>query len=915
MYLLDAHSLIYQVFHAIPGMSGPKGQPTNAVFGFTGDLLRLRRKNPDYLVCVFDPPGKTFRDDLYAEYKANRAPMPDELSSQFPLIRRVLDAMRIPVVMVDGFEADDAIATLARQGETKGLDVFICTGDKDIRQLLSDRIKIYNLRKDVILDREFLHKEWGITPEQVIDFLALVGDSVDNVPGIPGVGPKTATKLLQEYGDIDNLLANRAKIKQPKLRENLDTLGEKLALSRTLIKLALDVPVPADWEAWRLQPWDSAALLEVFRECGFHRYATEVRESEKNATPQAAGQLDLFSAADGSTTAPPSWTGAYHVIDTPANFTDFLEKLRSQERFALEIETTSRDPRQTEIIGYAIAWQPEEGYYLPVRGPADQPLLDPVETLQALRPVLENPAIGKVNQNIKHEVTVLRAAGVRLAGVAGDSMIASYLLTSGERNHTLDELSTRYLGHQPTPITGLIGKGKSQQCMEAVEPTRVAAYAGAQADAAWQLCELLEPKLTAEGLDRLYREVEVPLVEVLAELEYNGIRVDVPLLKRLSDDFASQLAALEQDIYALAGHPFNIGSPKQLRQVLFDELQLPRQRKTSITGEASTGQDVLEELAATGQELPRKIIDHRQIAKLKGTYVDALPALVNARTGRVHTSFGQTVAATGRLSSSDPNLQNIPIRTEMGRQIRQAFVPGPPGWLILTADYSQIELRVLAHFSQDAELQRAFQEDRDIHAYVAAQIYGVAENEVTSEQRRIAKMVNFGVIYGLSAFGLAQRLDMEQDEAAKFIAAYFAKYPGVLAFQDEILTKARIDGHVSTILGRRRAIEGIRARSSYKQRNQPEREALNAVIQGSAADLIKVAMINIHRRLQTEKLASKMLLQIHDELVFETPPEEKDPLARLVEKEMTTALELKVPVKVDLGVGANWLDTETIPSI
>ncbi|MCS6977589.1 MAG: DNA polymerase I [Gemmatales bacterium] len=922
LYLLDANSLIFQVFHAIPAMTGPKGQPTNAVFGFTGDLLRLRRRKPDYLVCVFDPPGKTFRDELYPEYKAQRAPMPEDLAAQWPLILRVLEALRVPVVMVEGYEADDAIATLARKGEQQGIDVFVCTSDKDMRQLITDRIRIFNLRRDQVLDREALWKEWGITPEQVVDFLTLVGDQVDNVPGVPGVGPKTATKLLQEYGDLDNLLAHVDEIKQPKLRENLGQSAEQLRLGRDLITLKTDVPVEPDWHAWKLQPLNVPAILDVFRECGFRRYTDEVLRLAEEETGTvfpvaAARQKMLFGQQNGSgegrPTAPSdSWQAEYHLVNSPGQFRRFLGELRDVRRFALDVETTSLDPHQAAVVGLAFCWRAGEAHYLCLKAPPEQPTLEAEEVFRELRPILENPSLGKVNQNIKYDIQVLRTAGIRLAGIDGDSMVASYLLTSGERNHNLEELSLQYLGHQPIPISDLIGTGKNQRSMDAVDPSLVARYAGEDADIAWRLIGILEPKLAERGLERLYRDVEVPLIDVLAELEYNGVKVDVPLLKRLSEDFSRQLAALEQEIHALAGHPFNIGSPKQLRQVLFEELRLPARRKTSITGEASTGQEVLEELAAAGHELPQKILEYRQIAKLKSTYVDALPAMVNPVTGRVHAAFNQTVTATGRLSSSDPNLQNIPIRTALGRQIRQAFIADPQPWQLLTADYSQIELRVLAHFSQDAELQRAFQEDRDIHAHVAAQIYGVAEDQVTPEQRRNAKTVNFGVIYGLSAYGLAQRLGMENEEAAAFIDAYFARYPGVLAFQEEVLEQARRQGFVTTILGRRRAIEGVRPQSSYKQRNQPEREALNTVIQGSAADLIKAAMVRIHRRMKHEGFTARMLLQIHDELIFEAPPEELRRLAQLVDQEMTQALPLRVPIKVDLAFGPNWLDTQPL---
>lgn len=957
MYLLDAHSLIFQVFHAIPAMTGPQGQPTNAVFGFTGDLLRLRRRQPRYLICVFDAPGKTFRDELYAEYKAHRAPMPDDLQLQIPVIQRLLEAMRIPVVQVSGVEADDAIATIACQAATRGLDVYICSADKDFRQLLSDHIKIYNVRKDVVLDREGLKTDWGVAPEQVVDLLALTGDSVDNVPGVPGVGIKTAQKLLHEHGSIDGILSHLDQMKAGKLRDNLRSSAGQLPLGRQLVRLKCDVPLECEWDRWRLGSWDAPALLKFFQECGFHRYAREVREEAAAsggrqppgndlfsnpangqrqpagndlATPANGGRQpqvnDLFSAiletkpaAHAASSPEPSRRSSvaldanYRLIDTPAKFAAFMQDLRKQRRFAIDLETTNIDPLRAEIVGFAICWRAGEAYYLPVRGPAGQPTLDLEHVLKKLRPLLEDPDCAKINQNIKYDLLALRSAGVDVQGIVGDPMIASYLLTSGERNHNLEELSLRYLGHQPVPISDLIGKGKTQRRMDEVDTAQVCHYSAEDADLAWRLCAVLEPQLIPNGLDALYRELELPLVAVLAELEYNGIKVDVPFLRRLSGEFAEQLAALEESIYGLAGHPFNIDSPKQLRQVLFDELKLQARRKTAITGAASTGQDVLDELAAEGHELPRKIIDYRQIAKLKGTYVDALPELVNPRTGRIHASFNQTIAATGRLSSSDPNLQNVPVRTELGRQIRQAFVPGEPGWVLLTADYSQIELRILAHFSQDAELQKAFQADRDIHAFVAAQIYGVPEDEVTPEQRRNAKTVNFGVIYGLSAFGLAKRLGISQDDAGAFIDAYFARYPGVAAFQEQLLRDARAKGYITTILGRRRAIQGIRENSTHRQRNQPEREALNSVIQGSAADLIKKAMLNLYRRLRKEKRPARMLLQIHDELVFETPAGDVRELAAAVEHEMTTALDFDVPLKVDVATGANWLDVESIP--
>jgi DNA polymerase-1 len=609
------------------------------------------------------------------------------------------------------------------------------------------------------------------------------------------------------------------------------------------------------------------------------------------------------------------WEATYHLVDTPEKFEDFLSKLRRQKRFAIDLETTGLQPLEADIVGFAFSWQQGEAYYLPVRAPEGQAALDPAETLEQLRPILENPRVAKINQNIKYDLLVLRSQSVNPAGVAGDSMVADYLLHAGERGHNMEDLSRRYLDHQVIPITDLIGKkGKKQLRMDQVDTAKIAEYSGEDADVAWRLCERLEPELEREKLKKLYDDLEVPLIEVLTELEYNGIRLDIPRLKRMGEEMAQQLASIEKEIYALAGREFNIASLKQLREVLFDELKLPVQRRTGITGDASTDQETLERLAPH-HELPRKILEQRQIAKLKGTYVDALPELVNKSTGRIHASFNQTVAATGRLSSSDPNLQNVPIRTELGGQIRQAFLP-EEGWLLLTADYSQIELRLLAHFCGDAGMRQAFEADRDIHASVAAQIFGVDEANVTSQMRRMAKTVNFGVIYGISAHGLAARLGIARDEAAKFIDSYFARYPKVQEYHAKLLADCIRNRYVGTILGRRREITGIRPNSTYQQRNQPEREAINMEIQGSAADLIKLAMLNIYRRLKQERRQSRMLLQIHDELVFEVPPEEFDDVATLVREEMTTplekALKLEVPLKVDLSVGPNWLDVEEV---
>jgi DNA polymerase-1 len=937
LYLVDAHALIFQVFHAIPEMSSPSGLPTNALFGFTRDLLYLRNdKHPEYLIVVFDAPGKTFRDDLYAEYKAHRGPMPDDLQLQIPLIHELIEAMQVPVLSRTGYEADDLIATLARAGEERGMEVFICSSDKDCRQLLSPCIKIYNLRKHQVFDCDSLKEDWGITPEQVIDLQTLVGDSVDNVPGVPGVGLKTAAKLLQDFQTLENVLANVDKISGAKRQENLRAAAATVALSRQLVRLATDVPVELNWEGWHLGDWNAPRLLKLFQQWGFHRFADQVREiamreggltaptdeSDKpTTTNHRVVQEELFpfgANVEGGELAqqPPStngWLGAYHLVNTPESLQTFAQKLAEQKRIALNLETCGGDPLRSILVGLAFSWQEGEAWYLPVRGPTGEPVLNEQEVLRMLQPILEDPAVAKVNQNIKHDLLVLRKRGIRLAGIAGDPMVADYLLHSGERNHNMEVLARTHLNHQVVPITELIGKGKKLLRMDEVATRRVADCSGEDADVSWRLGGILESQLARDGLKELYDELEIPLIEVLAELEFTGIRLDVPLLKRLGESMAAQLQAIEEDIYRQAGREFNIASLKQLRQVLFDELQLPVKRRTGISGDASTDQATLEWLAEQGHELPKKLCEHRQIAKLKSTYVDALPALVNDKTGRLHTSFNQTVAATGRLSSSDPNLQNIPIRTEFGGQIRQAFLP-EQGWQLLTADYSQVELRLLAHFSGDERLRQTFADGRDIHAAVAAEIFAVPEAEATRDMRRVAKTVNFGILYGMSAVGLAARLGMARDEAGRFIDSYFMRYPRVLEYQSRLLETCRKRGYVSTILGRRRAISGIRPRSTYQQRNQPEREAINMEIQGSAADLIKMAMLNLHRRLQRDGFHTRMLLQIHDELVFEVPPDEVKRAAKVVHEEMTGALasRLQVPLEVDLAVGPNWLEVKPL---
>jgi DNA polymerase-1 len=907
LYVVDAHSLIFQVFHAIPEMSAPDGRPTNAVFGFTRDLLRLvDEKRADYVIAAFDTPKATFRDAMYPAYKATRSPMPDNLRPQIDMIRQVVSAMGVPLVECDGFEADDVIATVVAQAAGRDVATFICTGDKDARQLLGPRVSIYNLRKDLVFDAAALAADWGIRPDQVVDLLAMTGDSVDNVPGIDGVGPKTAATLLQEFGTLDNVLANVDRVSGKKRQENLRAGADTAHRARELVVLRSDVPIAVDWDAARAGQFDAPRLAQLFAEFGFR------------------GLMNRFAA---TTPQPHPWVAQYRVVDSVDALAAVARELALETCVSISLLTTGGAAMQTRLVGLAFAVRAGAAWYVPVRGPLGSPLVDESSAVRLLRPVFEADRPAKHGHDLKHLAIVLRRLGVRLAGLAIDTMVADYLMEAGERSHNLDQLARRYLDHSIMSAESLLGKGPSQRTADLVGVADAARFAGEAADAIWRVAEVQEARLREQQLWQLYETLEGPLIEVLADMEFDGIAIDVSLLDRMSREFTADLARIEAKIFELAGGEFHIGSPTQLRQVLFERLGLPVLKRTK-TG-ASTDQEVLEELAQR-HPLPALLIEHRQIAKLKSTYVDALPRLVDPDTGRVHASFNQVVAATGRLSSSDPNLQNIPIRTEQGRQIRQAFVPRrlaarPAGgqanlfepngsdapWQLLAADYSQIELRVLAHLSGDAELRRAFAEDQDIHNFVASQIYGVSPSEVTAEMRRGAKVVNFGVIYGLGPFGLAARLGISQDDAEAFIAAYFAKYRGVETFIGRVLDGAHRDGAVTTMLGRRRRIAGVRPRRG-RQLNQPEREAVNTVVQGAAADLIKMAMLNLHRRIARERLRSRMLLQIHDELVLEVPADERAHLVEVVRCEMTGAIPLDVPLRVDVSIGPNWLDTEAV---
>ncbi len=939
VWVIDAHSLIHQVFHALPEMTGPQGQPVGAVFGFTRDVLYLlEEKKPDYLFAAFDLPGKTFRHDLYEKYKAQRPEMDVDLVPQIADVRRVLKALNVPAVDCPGYEADDVLAAVAKIVEQAGGDCYLITSDKDSRQLLTDHVKVFNIRKNELYDAEALMNDWGVAPCQVVDFQSLVGDSVDNVPGVPKVGPKSAQQLIAQHGTLEKVLDYAVTIpekKRKKIDENLIIFREQALLSRQLVRLDADAPVVLDWRKGRAGAIDLTAALELCREFGFRGITQKITAVAKLQGQTSPGvELETSESgdesADSSLAAVPGRTTSsngksypppvYHLVNTDEAFAAFLDGLTRQTLISVDTETTDVRPRWAEIVGISFAWNEAEGWYLPLRCPADESHLDPKMTLDALRPILEDPKVEKIGQNLKYDKIVFRSAGIDVQGVAFDTMIASYLLDAGSRNHNLDELALHYLGHETIKISSLIGTGKNQKKMDEVPLRQIADYAAEDALIPMRLYPILKERLADDELEKLFYEVELPLIEVLVDIEFNGIAVDVAHLKELSRIYGERLVSAEDEILRLAGRPFNIASPKQLQEILFEELHLPVIKKTPKTG-PSVDAEVLEELAPL-HPLPAKLLEFRQYAKLKSTYVDALPELVFPRTGRVHASFNQVVTATGRLSSSDPNLQNIPVRNETGREIRAAFIPsssseagGTPAdssdWVLLAADYSQIELRVLAHFSGDETLCAAFAQDEDIHALVAAQVNGIPISEVNPAMRRAAKAVNFGIVYGQSGFGLAKSLGIEQQAAQRFIDNYFARYPGIEKYLDQTLADCRNRGYVRTILGRRRSIQGIRERLG-RQRNLAERTAVNTVIQGSAADLIKLAMIAVRRRLLRESFPARMLLQIHDELVFEVPASRLHDLAVLVSEEMAHAYPLNVPLKVDVKAGPNWASAESL---
>ncbi|MCC6511100.1 MAG: DNA polymerase I [Pirellulaceae bacterium] len=893
--VIDSHSLIYQLFHAMAPMSSPSGFPVSTVFGFLRDVADLRKRlQPSFMWCAFDLSEATFRSEIYEAYKAHREPMPDELRLQIPLIRRGLEALGVGLIGVPGFEADDVLATLAAQIESSNGRCILVTADKDCRQLITERVTIYNIRKDEMFGFEELRAAWGIRPDQVVDFQSLVGDSVDNIPGVPLVGPKLAEQLLNQFGSLENVLANADKVSGQKRQENLRTYRDQALLSRELVRLRSDVPLELDWGSANFSRKDVAVLDELFKELGLRKLSE--RLLGKDPVPEPA---------------PVAWLTNYRCITTRDQLRELVEQLQRAAVIAFDTETTSTHARDSLPVGYSFAWGCGQAAYIPLRAPGHEEILPLEEVNAAIAPVMADPLIHKVGQNIKFDLIVMRGQNLEVAGLLCDTMVADYLLDPGQRNHSLDDIAKRRLKHNTIPITHLIGSGRHQMCMDQVDLKLISEYASEDADVPWRLTDPLLTELQALQLKELFDRVEMPLVEVLADMEYRGIRVLPEKLSAMSGRFDARIADLRARIVSLAGEEFNPDSPKQLAAILFDKLGLPVIKRT--TSGPSTDVEVLQELSE--HEIASQLIEYRQLTKLKGTYIDALPKLISARTGRIHTSFRQDVAATGRLSSSDPNLQNIPIRTEEGRHIRSAFCAGNDTWMLMAADYSQIELRVLAHYCRDANLIAAFENDRDIHAQVAAQVYSVPLDEVTSAQRRSAKAINFGIIYGQSPFGLAKALKISKDEAALFIDAYFAGLPGVREFIVETLSQCRTQGWVSTLLGRRRQVKGVRnfrELSEAKRRVliEPERIAVNTVIQGTAADLIKLAMIHVWRRLKSSGLQANLLLQIHDELIFEVAPEDAQALEALVREEMTRVIQLAVPLKVDIKCGSNWAECE-----
>jgi len=913
LVLIDGHALAFRAYYALPAdLATARGELTNAVFGFASMLLNvIRDENPDYLIVAFDT-GQTFRHEEYAEYKAHRARMPEELADQMDRIRQIVEAMNIPIVEAEGFEADDVLGTLSRQAAEEGLAAFIVTGDSDLLQLIDPHVRVIltgrRLSDAKTYDEEAVHRRYELAPQQLIDLKALVGDSSDNIPGVRGVGDKTATPLLQRYGSLEVVYQHLDEITPKRAKDALEKGRADAFLSKRLVTIRTDVPATLDTSAARFGDFDQEKVTKLFHELEFRSLISRLPRGAPAGQP---GQLLLFEQPPAE--AAPAATGEYGVVDTQEALDALVEALARAKAIAFDTETTGTDPMRADLVGLALAGAPDEGHYVPVGHQTGEPQLSWEVVCKRIRPLLEDPAIPKYAHNAEYDVLVLAQHGIQVQCLAFDTMLAEWVLDPASRNLGLKNLALQRLGVEMTEIKELIGSGKSQRSMAQVPVSQAGPYAIADAITTYHLVEPLAAELHERQLWTLFDEMEMPLVPVIVAMERAGVKLDVSCLREMSQVLSGRLSELTEQIYQLVGRPFNIDSTQQLSDALFITLGLPTRgtRKTK-SGHYSTAADVLERLRGS-HEVIDLILEQRSLAKLQSTYVEALPQLVNPATGRVHTSFRQTGTVTGRLSSTNPNLQNIPIRTEQGRQVRRAFV-AEEGWLLLAADYSQVELRVLAHISQDPGLLEAFRQGEDIHRTTAAAVYGEPLADVTYDMRRVAKTANFAMIYGSSAFGLAQQTGLTPDEAAQFMDAYFARFPGVRAYVEDTKKQAAKQGYVETLFGRRRHFpelaKGSRARSG--QRRAAERMAINAPIQGSAADIIKIAMIRLYHALQDRNLRSRMILQVHDELVLEIPREERETVRPLVVEIMEGAFDLDAPLKVDVQIGSNWLEMESV---
>ncbi len=918
LILLDSHALIHRAYHAIDArLTSPKGEPTNATYGFTTTLLKvLNDTTPDYIAAAFDV-GRTFRNDLYAQYKAQRAALPSDLAVQLARARDVVEVLGIPAFGVEGYEADDVLGTLARQASERGIDVVIVTGDTDTFQLIDPKVRVLTFSRQfgemVLYDEAAIQARYGLSPRQLIDFKALKGDPSDNIPGVAGIGEKTATKLLQQYGSLENIYAHLDEL-DPKLRAKLEAGKAQAEQGKKLVTLVTDVPIQLDLDACRLGQVDRARVAALFRELGFRASLLE-----RLPGASAVSQPALF--------APEARANEnYRIVDSAATLEQLVARVRAARAFAFDVETTDTDALRAELVGLAIGVGEGEAYYIPVTTADHRPptvgqlaldttehalrntphaTLDTSHVLARLAPLFADASIAKYAHNTKYDMTVLAEAGIETRGLSFDTMIAANLIEPGS-SLKLKNLVREKFGVEMTEIESLIGKGKNQISMAAVPIEQVARYACADADYTFRLVQVYQPLLAQHGVEKLFHEVEMPLVPVLVEMERTGVLLDLDFLARLSRELAARLQELEKQITAHIGLPINIASPAQLADALFNRLKLPTTGlPRTKTGQISTAADVLESLRDVHPVIPL-ILEHRELSKLKGTYADALPALVSPRTGRVHTDYNQTAVITGRLSSSNPNLQNIPIRTELGRQVRRAFI-APLGSKLISADYSQVELRILAHIARDAALLEAFARGEDIHAATAARLFNVPLDQVTPQMRRLGKTINFGIAYGITDYGIAARTELSQSEARRLIDSYFAQYAGVKAYIEQTKREARERGYVQTLLGRRRYFPELqRGVNDVSARNAAEREAINHPIQGSAADIIKIAMVRLHHELHARNLRARMILQVHDELVLECPDDQVDVIVPLVRQVMENAYPLESKLKVDVAVGQNW---------